>query len=88
MGCAWVAARLLDAGYRAEKEKTADLVPRWRQADELRSEKSAEYLVRSGQQDDLEFVLSHIDDLDTVPSLVSGELIAVSTEAARAAVRI
>jgi 2-phosphosulfolactate phosphatase len=90
MGCAWVAARLLDAGYRAETEKTADLVSRWRHArvDELRSGKSAEYLVRSGQQDDLEFVLSHIDDLDTVPSLVSGELIAVSTEAAHAAVRI
>ena len=92
MGCAWVAARLLDAGYRAGTEKTAEVVSRWRHArvDELRSGKSAEYLIRSGQQDDLEFVLSHIDDLDTVPSLVRGELIAVSTEAARvdAAVRI
>ena len=90
MGCAWVAAKLLDAGYRTGTEKTAELVARWRHArvDELRSGKSAEYLVRSGQQDDLEFVLSHIEDLDTVPSLVRGELIAVSTEAAHAAARI
>jgi 2-phosphosulfolactate phosphatase len=90
MGCAWVAAKLLDAGYHAETEKTADLVARWRHArvDELRSGKSAEYLVRSGQQDDLEFVLTHIEDLDTVPSLRAGELIAVSTEPARATVRI
>ena len=90
MGCAWVAARLLDRGYRAGTEKTADLVSRWRHArvEELRSGKSAEYLVRSGQQHDLEFVLSHVDDLDTVPSLVGGELVAATTEAAHAAVRI
>ena len=87
MGCAWVAAKLLDAGYRSETAKTSDLVSRWRHArvEELRSGKSAEYLVRSGQQDDLEFVLSHIEDLDTVPSLVGGELIAVSAEVAHAA---
>ena len=83
MGCAWVAAKLLDAGYGAETEKTADVVARWRHArvDELRSGKSAEYLVRSGQQEDLEFVLTHIDDLETVPTLVRGELIPASTEA-------
>jgi 2-phosphosulfolactate phosphatase len=90
MGCAWVAAKLLDAGYRAETEKTSELVARWRHArvDELRSGKSAEYLVRSGQHYDLEFVLSHIDDLNTVPSLVGGELVAAAAEVARAAVRI
>jgi 2-phosphosulfolactate phosphatase len=90
MGCAWVAAKLLDAGYRAETERTSELVARWRHArvDELRSGKSAEYLVRSGQQHDLEFVLSHIDDLNTVPSLVGAELVAAATEVARAAVRV
>ena len=90
MGCAWVAGKLLDAGYRAETEKTSELVARWRHArvDELRSGKSAEYLVRSGQQHDLEFVLSHIEDLNTVPSLVGAELVAAATDVARAAVRI
>jgi phosphosulfolactate phosphohydrolase-like enzyme len=67
------------------------LVSRWRNAspDVIRDGKSAEYLNRSGQLEDLEFILNHIDDLDTVPSLVNGELIAASNrvEFARAAAR-
>jgi len=92
IGCAWVAEKLLGAGYRPETQKTSDLVSRWHNAspDEIRGGKSAEYLNRSGQLQDLEFILDHIDDLDTVPSLVNGELISVSGrfESARAAVRI
>jgi 2-phosphosulfolactate phosphatase len=92
MACAWVAEKLIEAGYGAETQKTSDLVSRWHSAnpDEIRGGKSAEYLKQSGQQQDLEFILDHIDDLDTVPSLVNGELISVSNriESARAAVRI
>ena len=91
IGCAWVAEKLLAAGYLSETQKTSDLVSRWHNAsaDEIRGGKSAEYLNRSGQLKDLEFILDHIDDLDTVPSLVNGELISVSDrfESARAAVR-
>lgn len=91
MGCAWVAGKLIAAGYHPETQQTSDLVSRWRNAsaDQIRSGKSADYLNRSGQQEDLEFILAHIDDLDTVPSLVDGELIAVSDRvaSARAAVR-
>jgi len=77
MGCASVAEKLLDAGYRSETQQTSDLVARWRNAsvDEIRGGKSAEYLNRSGQLEDLQFVLDHVDDLDTVPTLVNGELI-------------
>jgi 2-phosphosulfolactate phosphatase len=80
MGCAWVAERLINAGYISESEKTSDLVSRWHNAspDEIRGGKSAEYLNQSGQQQDLEFILEHIDDLETVPSLLTGELISVS----------
>ncbi len=92
LGCAWVAEKLIEAGYLSETQKTSDLVSRWHNAsaDEIRGGKSAEYLERSGQLQDLEFILDHIDDLDTVPSLVNGELISVSDriEFARAAVRI
>jgi 2-phosphosulfolactate phosphatase len=92
IGCAWVAEKLLQAGYHSETQKTSDLVSRWHNANanEIRSGKSAEYLTRSGQQEDLEFILDHIDDLDTVPSLVNGELVPVSDRigSARAAVRI
>lgn len=91
VGCAWVAAKLLEAGYRSETQQTSDLVSRWRDAspDVIRGGKSAEYLSRSGQLEDLEFILNHIDDLDTVPSLVNGELIPASNRvgAARATAR-
>ena len=94
MGCAWVAEKLLQAGYQPETQRTSELVSRWRNvnANEIRSGKSAEYLNRSGQQEDLEFILDHVDDLDTVPSLVNGELIPASGSIAsptpRTAVRI
>lgn len=91
MGCAWVAEKLLNAGYTAETQQTRELVARWHKAStaEVRGTESAEYLERSGQLQDLEFVLAHIDDLQTVPSLVDEHLTAVSAtvEPARVAVR-
>jgi hypothetical protein len=45
---------------------------------EIRGGKSADYLRRSGQEHDLEYVLSHIDDLDIVPCMVEWELVAAS----------
>lgn len=80
MGCAWLAEKLLRFGYLPETQKTVDLVSRWHmaRADEIRGGKSAEYLRNSGQEQDLQFILNHIDDLDTVPSLLNGELISVS----------
>jgi 2-phosphosulfolactate phosphatase len=90
IGCARVAGALLDAGFIAETQETTDCVGRWRNADleEIRGGASADYLRRSGQEEDLEFVLSHIDDLETVPCLVKGEIRAASVpfEGARAAV--
>ena len=77
MGCAWVAERLLKAGYVAETDETAECVFRWMgvSPETIRGGQSAAYLRHSGQQEDLEFILSHIDDLNTVPSLVNGELV-------------
>ena len=89
MGCAWVAAKLLAAGYRAETQQTSDLIARWRDADvqQIRDGRSAAYLNRSGQQEDLEFVLAHVEDLTTVPALVGGALIAADVAPARTAMR-
>jgi 2-phosphosulfolactate phosphatase len=92
LGCAWVAEKLLGIGYTAETQNTTDIVARWRGAkpEVIRGGKSAEYLNRSGQLEDLEFILDHIDDLDTVPSLLNGELVPVSSDvkSARATARI
>jgi len=92
MGCAWVAEKLIASGYSPENQQTGDYVSRWRGAspDAIRAGESAKYLIRSGQQQDLQFVLDHIDDLDAVPSLVNGELIPASeamAAPARAALR-
>jgi 2-phosphosulfolactate phosphatase len=80
MGCAWVAEKLLNGGYLPESQQTSDLVARWHNAsvEEIRGGKSAAYLHSSGQVEDLEYILSHVDDLDTVPALVQGELIEVN----------
>lgn len=78
MACAWVAEKLVACGYFPETEETSTYISRWsgKNSEEARFGRSADYLRRSGQEDDLEFVLSHIDDLTTVPTLINGELIA------------
>jgi 2-phosphosulfolactate phosphatase len=76
-GCALVAERLVKAGFRPESEATTEIIKRWSVAelDELRSGRSAAYLERSGQARDIEFTLSHVDDLRVVPILVNDEVV-------------
>lgn len=80
MSCAWVAEKLVMEGYFPETEATIRCISRWSgiSPEEVRTGKSAAYLRQSGQEEDLEFILKHIDDLETVPSLVNGELIHVA----------
>jgi 2-phosphosulfolactate phosphatase len=77
IGCSWVAEVLVnDHGFEPENEKSRDLVKRWSGVDLdcIREGNSANYLRRSGQAHDLEFVLHHIDDLTVVPHLKDGKL--------------
>jgi 2-phosphosulfolactate phosphatase len=75
--CAWIAEGLLDAGYEPWDDATADVVERWRgePATAFADNKSAAYLRDTGQEDDLDFVLGHVDDLDIACRLVDGELV-------------
>lgn len=75
LGCARLAAGLLDAGYRADEE-TWNVIERWRDApvEACAGGRSAEYLRRTDQLADLDFVLSHIDDVDAVFVLADEEL--------------
>jgi 2-phosphosulfolactate phosphatase len=81
IGCALVAKQLLDLGYTAENRETLDYVRRWTAGsfdaavDAIRAGKSAEYLRKSGQERDLEFVIDHIDDLAITPWLLGRELV-------------
>ncbi|MDX2055542.1 MAG: 2-phosphosulfolactate phosphatase [Polyangiaceae bacterium] len=80
LGCAWIAEKLLAAGFEAEDDKTRALVDRWHNSDlqPIREGKSADYLRRSGQVFDLEFVLSNIDDLKLVPIFKGGAMVDVN----------
>lgn len=66
--CAWIAGILLDAGYAAQDQRTRELAGRWRDApaEACRISNSVAYLTRTAQFDDLDFVLSHVNDLETV----------------------
>jgi 2-phosphosulfolactate phosphatase len=75
--CAWIAERLVARGYSPENGNTMDMISRWSGAavDSWIHNKSAAYLRASGQQADLEFVLSHVGDLDATLRLRSGEVL-------------
>ncbi len=77
MGCARIADKLLQAGYEPETLETMGCIQRWKGVnhEEVRGGRSAAYLRNSGQEQDLEFTLCHIDDLNVVPALVNNELI-------------
>jgi len=87
MCCAQIAAALLDAGYAPQDRTTTELVERWRDApaDAWVGSHSAAYLRRTGQLDDLDFILGHLHDLSDVYQLQHGEVVAVREAAGAAA---
>ena len=72
MCCAWIADGLMESGFTPTDDVTLRLAKRWRGVphDAFRLSKSVAYLRRSGQLRDLDFILSHFDDVDT-PGKVS-----------------
>jgi 2-phosphosulfolactate phosphatase len=83
MCCAWIAEGLMNAGYKLCGEQTTELVERWSGApvDAFLGSKSVEYLRRTGQLSDLDFILEHIDDVNAVFALKNEEIISVSAGA-------
>lgn len=77
MCCAWIAAGLIDSGYRAADRRTAALVRRWKSAvpDALMQSPSARYLRRSDQLQDLAFILDHFDDVDSAFQMSGAEIV-------------
>jgi 2-phosphosulfolactate phosphatase len=66
--CAWIAERLLWAGFEPQDARTTAIIKRWSgvPADAIIDGASAQYLRRSDQLQDLEFILTHVDDLNEV----------------------
>jgi 2-phosphosulfolactate phosphatase len=85
--CAWIANDLMRFGHQPENQRTLNLVEQWRRAPAraCASGNSAAYLRRSGQLDDLNFILGHVNDLPFVCQLVNGEArpVTVISEVAR-----
>lgn len=77
--CAWIAEGLIAAGYRLLNGETEEIIARWSGAppDAFAGSKSVEYLRRSGQLRDFEFILSHIDDLKTTFVFQNDEIVMV-----------
>ena len=75
--CALVAAGLARAGYQTADETTRMVLARWegRGVTEWRESRSVDYLTRSGQLRDLDFILAHLNDLDRVFTMEEGEVV-------------
>lgn len=80
--CAWIADGLLAAGYEPQNTSTIDIVEHWRgvPVDVIAEGASAEYLRRTDQHRDLEYVLTHIDDLDEVYRYEQGQVMKETAE--------
>lgn len=78
IACARIAAGLVAAGFRPDPEAEREIAE-WGGAPiaDCAGGRSGEFLRRTGQQADIDFVLAHDDDLDAVFRLVDGEVRAV-----------
>jgi len=81
--CAWIAAELVRAGYQPQDGRTAEIIERWSGASPVAcvNGKSADYLRRSGQGRDLDFVLTHVNDLDRVFTVERDEIVVAPPDA-------
>jgi 2-phosphosulfolactate phosphatase len=72
--CSWIAERLVEKGFECADDATRDLVKQWHGASTeiIREGQSADYLRRTGQVHDLEFVLHYQEDLSVVPKMGEG----------------
>ena len=77
MCAAWIAAGLLDNGYFPADSSTGELVARWRcaQPGDFLTSDSVSYLRRSNQIHDLDFILSHFDDVDSAFKIVRDQIL-------------
>ena len=77
MCSAWIAHSLVEQGYVAGDTSTEQLIARWKYAqtsDFLPSE-SVSYLRRSNQMRDLDFILTHFDDIDSAFKILGAQVV-------------
>ena len=79
MACAWISERLIEAGYTSADSRTEKLVRCWSgaPAEACLVSNSVRYLRRTGQMADLEFILTHVNDLNAVGLMRYGDVVLV-----------
>lgn len=80
--CAWIADGLLKAGFEAGNAITFAIIERWRgvPVEVIGDGASADYLRRTNQMRDLDFILTHIDDLNEVFRVENRQIVRPSAE--------
>ena len=75
--CAWIAEGLMKTGFVPEDNRTIAIVNNWKNkpVTVCGEGKSAEYLRRSGQVKDLDFILNHVNDLNSALSIRNDEIV-------------
>ena len=83
MCCAWIGELLMKAGYIPENSATAEMIAKWSgaPASAFIPSKSVDYLRRTQQLDDLDYILEHVDDLRSTYVMEDGEVIAMQKPA-------
>jgi phosphosulfolactate phosphohydrolase-like enzyme len=78
MVCAWIGRLLIDHGFRAENEATLQEVAAWDGVgvEVITSSPSAEYLRKTNQTQDIDFVLGHVDDIEAI-ALYNGQQVSL-----------
>ncbi len=71
-----IARDLIGSGYSVADRPTQEVLERYADApdDVILAGRSAKYLRDTGQDEDLEFVLGHVDDLDGIFAIEQGEV--------------
>lgn len=75
--CAWIAEELVSLGFKPRDTKTADIIDRWSGAPlvEITRGASADFLRRTNQLKDLDFIVSHVNDLDRIYRFEKGGMV-------------
>jgi len=75
--CAWIAEELVALGFKPQDDNTAAIIGKWSGAPlvEITRGHSADYLRRSNQTKDLDFILTHVNDLDHIYRFEDGRVV-------------
>src|SRR5262249_26213392 len=76
---AWIASELFRLGQEPENRRTHRLARQWSAAgvDACSRGNSAAFLRRSGQTGDLDFILSHVNDVPLAFRLAAGKILPI-----------